>query len=76
MKSDAIKLELIEWLTKMDDEGVLAAMMLFKKANQTLDWADDLTPEQTLRVEEGLQAIKKGKTISRKKVWQKYGRKV
>jgi hypothetical protein len=75
MKSDATKLELIEWLAKVDDDGILAALMLFKKANQTSDWADNLTREQHLKVEEGREDLKKGRVVKNSKVWEKYGRK-
>ena len=75
MKTDAVKLELIEWMARIEDEGVLKALVLFKKSTQESDWADDLSAEQLLKVEEGMEDIKKGRTITSKKLWQKYGRK-
>ncbi|HTF05790.1 MAG TPA: hypothetical protein VK826_17300 [Bacteroidia bacterium] len=75
MKSDAIKLELIEWITQVEDEATLKALMLFKKSTEGEDWFDTLTPEQALRVEQGIEACKKGRTIKSKKVWEKYGMK-
>lgn len=76
MKTDAIKLELIQWLSNIDDEGTLRSILLLKKASQTGDWADDLTAEQRKKIEAGLEDIREGRVISRKKLWQKYGRKV
>ncbi|CAN5273842.1 hypothetical protein BH09BAC5_BH09BAC5_11880 [soil metagenome] len=75
MKSDSQKLELIEWLTKLNDKAILSSLLFFKKSNESLDWADNLSIEQRNRVEEGLQDIKTGKTVSNGKVMAKYGRK-
>jgi hypothetical protein len=75
MKSDAVKLELIEWLTKIEDKLLLKSLLNYKKANESLDWADSLTSDQKSMVAEGLEDIKKGRTQSSKKVWAKYGRK-
>lgn len=75
MKSDAAKLELIEWLARLEDKGILSSLLQFKKANESLDWADDLSPIQRNLVEEGLEDIKAGRTVTRDKVWAKYGRK-
>lgn len=74
MKTDAIKLELIEWMARVTDEGVLKALVHFKNASQH-DWADDLMPGQLEKIGQGMEDIRKGRTISNKKLWQKYGRK-
>lgn len=76
MKTDAVKLELIEWLSGLNDKDVLASMLHFKKNVQKYDWADDLTSEQTKQIEEGLEDIRKGRTVPGKEVWKKYGRKI
>jgi hypothetical protein len=76
MKLDATKIELIEWLTKLDDKAVLSSLLFFKKSTETMDWADDLSPEQRNRVEEGLADIKAGRTVTSEKFWAKYGRKI
>ena len=75
MKSEYIKLELIEWLAKMEDKGLLQSLFFLKKANESSDRADDLTAEQKSKVEQGLQDIKAYRTVSREKVRAKYGRK-
>lgn len=76
MKTEAVKLELIQWLSGINDEDVLASILRFKKNVQKYDWADDLTPSQVKQIEEGLEDIRKGRTIPSKEVWKKYGRKV
>lgn len=75
MKSDAVKLELIEWLAGLEDENALKHLLRFKKSTEEQDWFDVLTPEQASRVEEGIEDYKKGRTVKSKQVWQKYGRK-
>jgi hypothetical protein len=76
MKSDAAKLELLEWLAGTNDEGIIASLMWFKKSTSAPDWADALSDDQLQQINEGLEDIKQGKLISRKKLWQKYGRKI
>lgn len=75
MKSDATKLELIGWLTTMEDKAFLRSLLFIKKSSVSLDWAADLSTEQKNQVEEGLVEIKSGKTVSNARVWEKYGRK-
>lgn len=75
MKSQTTKLELIEWLTRIEDKGLLNSLLLFKKANESLDWADTLNDEQMNQLNEGLEDFRKGRTVTSEKVWAKYGRK-
>ncbi|MCX6312795.1 MAG: hypothetical protein NT084_14325 [Bacteroidetes bacterium] len=75
MKSEVAKLELIEWLAKIEDKGMLSSLLFLKKSSESFDWADQLTIDQRNRVEEGLEDIEKGRTLSNEKVWKKYGRK-
>lgn len=72
MKSDAAKLDLIEWLTRMQDTVLLQSLLNYKKANENMDWADTLIPSQHNQVEEGLEDIRKGRTVSSEKLWSKY----
>lgn len=75
MKSEAAKLELIEWLTKINDKSLLDSLLLLKKSSESFDWADSLTENQRNLLSEGLEDIRKGRTVSNEKVWAKYGRK-
>ena len=74
MSTNALKVELIEWLTQLNDKSLLSSLMQFKKAEEK-DWADDLTDEQIKSLERGLKDIKKGRVISGEALWAKYGRK-
>ena len=74
MSTNALRLELIEWLTQLNDKSLLTSLMQFKKAEEK-DWADDLSDEQIKSLERGLKDIKKGRVISSEALWAKYGRK-
>jgi predicted transcriptional regulator len=74
MSSEAMKLELIQWLSKLDDKGLLSSLLRFKKANEAADWYDELTAEQRAAIAEGEADIKAGRVRSSKEVWKKYGR--
>ncbi|MBP9151621.1 MAG: hypothetical protein KBF73_05000 [Flavobacteriales bacterium] len=74
MKIEAAKLELIEWLKKLDNEQMLEALLFYKKNHESKDWAEDLTPAQKKAVEQGLADEKAGRMTPSSEVWKKYGR--
>ena len=74
MGHDAIKLELIEWLTRLDDEETIEYLKVVKDSKLTdHDWWDDLTDEQKKGIERGLQDIDKGRVTPHQEVRDKYG---
>lgn len=74
MGHEAIKLELIEWLTKLDDDETIQYLKLVKdsKDKQT-DWWHDLSNAQKRGIERGLRDIDEGKVVSHDQVKSKYG---
>ena len=74
MEQKAIKLELIEWLTRLNDIDILIYLKKIKesRANNN-DWWDDLTEQQKLGIQRGLKDIDEGKVVSHDKVAKKYG---
>lgn len=74
MKHEAIKLELIEWLTKLDDKETIEYLKIVKdsKSNEN-DWWDDLSELQKQGIERGLNDIKNDRTLSHDEVKNKYG---
>jgi hypothetical protein len=74
MGLEAIKLELIEWLSKLDDNETIEYLKTVKdsKSNNN-DWWDDLSASQKASIERGMDDIKKGGTISHEEVKSKYG---
>ena len=74
MTAKAAKIELMDWLSRIEDRELLSALLLYKKANETLDWADNLTNAQKAAIREGLEDIREGRVHSSADIWKKYGR--
>jgi hypothetical protein len=45
MKPDAIRHELIEWISELEDQGLLGSLLRIKRATQQADWAETLSTE-------------------------------
>jgi len=74
MKQEAIKLELIEWLTKLDDKDTLQYLKVVKDSSSlNHDWWNDLTPEQIQGINRGLKDIDEGRIVSHEDVKRRYG---
>jgi hypothetical protein len=74
MSIETTKLELIEWLTKLDNEQMLEALLFYKKNHETVSDEEDLTPAQKAKVYKGLDDIREGRVMESAEVWKKYGR--
>jgi hypothetical protein len=74
MTAKAAKIELMDWLSRIEDRELLSALLFYKKANETLDWADNLTNAQNAAIREGLEDIREGRVHSSADIWKKYGR--
>ncbi|MBK7970258.1 MAG: hypothetical protein IPK08_15675 [Bacteroidetes bacterium] len=74
MKSEQLKLELIQWLASIEDKQILQSLFRFKNIQENTDWWDTLSDDQLKEIKKGIDDVKKGKTISSKSLWQKYGR--
>ncbi len=74
MGTEAIKIELIEWLTKLNDDETIAYLKLLKDANVSdTDWWYDLTSDQRAGIERGLNDINTGRVTFHDEVKMKYG---
>ena len=74
MGQESIKLELIEWLTKLDDKDTIEYLKIVKDSKSTNDdWWDDLTESQKQGIERGLSDISTGRTYSHDEIKQRYG---
>ncbi len=74
MGYEVIKLELIEWLTKLQDVTTLKYLKLVKDSQISgHDWWNDLTEDQKKGVERGIKEIKEGKIVAHEDVIKKYG---
>lgn len=74
MGHEAVKLELIEWLSKLEDAETIKYLKIVKESsNPQKDWWHDLTQQQQQAIENGLKDISEGKTKSHKDIVKKYG---
>ena len=74
MGHEAIKLELIEWLSKLEDDETLDYLKVVKDSNVSHDdWWYDLTEEQRAGIERGLKDIDAGRITPHDQVKLKYG---
>ena len=69
-----MKLELIEWLTKLQDPGLLNSLLSWKKASETEDWYTSSSTEHKAYIDRGLADAAAGRTISSDDAWKRYGR--
>lgn len=74
MTTKAAKPELLDWLSGIEDDAILSALLLYKKANESTDWADGLTEGQRAAIREGLEDVRQGRVHSSAEIWKKYGR--
>ncbi|RUA33819.1 MAG: hypothetical protein DSY77_08310 [Bacteroidetes bacterium] len=74
MKQEAIKIELIEWLQNLKDIETLNFLKVLKDSStKNQDWFHELSEEEKMGIERGLEDIKNGKTFSHEDVKAKYG---
>jgi hypothetical protein len=65
------KIELIEWLTKLQDKDLINKMESLRKSSEA-DWWDSLTAEQQEDIEAGVVDLEAGRKKEFKKVLSKY----
>ncbi|MFN8205917.1 MAG: hypothetical protein U0T82_00715 [Bacteroidales bacterium] len=74
MGHDAIKLELIQWLSRLEDEQTLNYLRIVKESSETdSDWWHELTESQKAGIERGLNDIAEGRIVAHLEVKRKYG---
>ena len=74
MGYEAIKLELIEWLAKLEDSETINYLKIVKDTRTSgNDWWHDLTDVQKAGIERGLKDIDEGRVVPHKEVKERYG---
>jgi predicted transcriptional regulator len=74
MKQEAIKLELIEWLAKLNDSDTIKYLKKIKDARtKQQDWWKDLPEQQKNGILRGLKDIEEGRTVPHEEIKAKYG---
>jgi hypothetical protein len=65
------KIELIEWITRLEDEKLIKKIESLRKEAEA-DWWDTLTAEQQEDIEAGIVDLELGRKKDLKKVLAKY----
>lgn len=74
MGHEAIKLELIDWLSKLEDDETIDYLKIVKDSCVSeKDWWNEITDEQRAGIERGLKDIEEGRVVSHDTVKMKYG---
>ena len=70
----AIKLELIEWLSNLQDSETLEYLKFVKDSDsKENDWWHDLSDEVKAGIKRGLADVDAGRVVSHEEVKKKYG---
>ncbi|WP_421773102.1 hypothetical protein [Gracilimonas sp.] len=67
-----VREELVEWISKPENEDLLDTLRLMKEAEESGDWLDKLTKEEIQSIEKGLREHEEGSTLSSKEFWEKH----
>lgn len=74
MGQEALKLELIEWLSKLNDVEMIKYLKIVKDSKSSdRDWWNDLTKDQMVGIQRGLEDIDEGRVVLHYDVKKKYG---
>ena len=74
MKSEALKLELIEWLAKLKDKTTLEIIKSVKDSESSdVDWWDSLSEREKKGIKRGIQDSVDGNLLDHQVVKRKYG---
>ncbi len=59
MSSDAMKLELIQWLSQLEDKGSLSSLFRIKRSSETFtDQGESISLAERRSIERGLKDVK------------------
>ena len=71
MDIQAEKLQLIEWLARLNDKATLKRIINLKKEKEK-DWWEQLSTEEKSEIEEGLAQADRGEVIQHKEAMSRY----
>ena len=77
MNIQALKYEIIEWITRTNDSSLLKTLKSIKDSNAAMaDWFDDLSQEEIDSLNRGISDHDNGDVLTSKEFWAGYGDKV
>ncbi len=72
MTTQKLKIELIEWLSNLNNKKLLKAIVSLKDSEQSGDWYETLSANQKKSLKRGIEDHRKGRTLTSKQFWQRY----
>ncbi len=73
MNAQAVKADIIQWITGLDDQSILLELKKIKEqSTKKIDWWDTISVEERQSIERGLEDSKNGRTIPHSEVRKKY----
>jgi hypothetical protein len=70
---NSTKLELIKWISSLNDDKVLELINSFRISKTDKDWWEELSDQQKKEIEMSLKDLDEGKGISSEEFWKKHG---
>jgi predicted transcriptional regulator len=75
MNIQSQKLELIDWISKLNDSAVIETLRSIKENySKSRDWSADLSNEELASIQRGLKDIEEGRLHSHESAKQIYGK--
>lgn len=73
MDIQAEKLNLIQWLADLTDEGIISKIKnIQREKTQASDWWDEISEEERNEIKEGIAQADRGELTPHKQVMEKY----
>ncbi|CAN5798670.1 hypothetical protein BH24BAC1_BH24BAC1_41650 [soil metagenome] len=77
MNTQALKNEIMEWISRTNDNSLLKILKSIKDSNAgTTDWFDDLSQEEIDSLNRGIEDHEKGNILTSKEFWEDHGNKI
>lgn len=70
--NNAVKEEIVEWISKPENEDLLETIKLIKEASESKDWFDDLNEYEKESLKRGQQDHRDGNTLRSAEFWKKH----
>lgn len=64
------KLDLIAWINQLSDKNTIEFLDNLKRATSKDDWWDELSDNEQIKLQNGMNGIKKGNVISSAQFWK------
>ncbi len=72
IKKEQEKLDIIQWVLKLNDEVTIEKLKLLREKPKKIDWWEEITNEEKMAIEKGLDDIKHNRIKQHKEVKKIY----